>query len=110
VQAGQRRGKGKGNKGGGGASGNSKGKGGKKEYKKQEWELHVTVPSVPFGGDPLAAMRGFQQHEKLLFDPLPASRGGDALQVVWAYPNTYTVGITSLGYQLVRSDPPPPKP
>jgi hypothetical protein len=70
----------------------------------------VTVPSVPFGGDPLAAMRGFQQHEKLLFDPLPASRGGDALQVVYAYPNTYTVGITSLGYQLVRSRLPRPKP
>lgn len=95
---------------------------------KKEWETHVTVracaftrargsfmlpqawmssqvESTPFGGDPLAAMRAFQAHEKLLFDPLPASRSGDPLQVVYAYPNTYCVGITSLGYQLVRAPP-----
>lgn len=30
------------------------------------------------------------------------ARRNAALQVVYAYPNEYTVGITSLGYQLVR--------
>ncbi|MEN9216302.1 MAG: radical SAM protein [Gloeomargarita sp. HHBFW_bins_162] len=31
----------------------------------------------------------------------PAVPAGDAVPVVWAFPNTYTVGITSLGYQLI---------
>ncbi|WP_313887503.1 radical SAM protein [Nodosilinea sp. LEGE 07088] len=37
--------------------------------------------------------------ETLLFEP--AAPGGDALSVVFAFPNEYTVGITSLGYQVV---------
>ncbi|KAI3436868.1 hypothetical protein D9Q98_006278 [Chlorella vulgaris] len=37
--------------------------------------------------------------EILCFDPVPAARG--ALQVLYAYPNDYSVGITSLGFQLV---------
>lgn len=47
-------------------------------------------------------MRAFAAEETLLFTPL-RPRLGDAslLRVVYAYPNTYTVGITSLGYQLV---------
>jgi radical SAM superfamily enzyme YgiQ (UPF0313 family) len=37
--------------------------------------------------------------ETILFDPVPGR--ADALNVVYAYPNEYSVGITSLGYQLV---------
>lgn len=37
--------------------------------------------------------------ERLLFDPAAAET--DAIPVVFAFPNTYTVGITSLGYQIV---------
>ncbi|MEL6222066.1 MAG: radical SAM protein, partial [Cyanobacteria bacterium J06627_8] len=37
--------------------------------------------------------------ERLLFSPaLPRD---DAVPVIFAFPNTYTVGITSLGYQVV---------
>ena len=38
-------------------------------------------------------------HETLLFEPAVAEVG--ALKTVLAFPSTYTVGITSLGYQLV---------
>jgi hypothetical protein len=51
----------------------------------------------------LSAMREFEQDEKLMFNVVPAGR--DAIQCVYAYPNTYTVGICSLGYQLVRIVP-----
>jgi radical SAM superfamily enzyme YgiQ (UPF0313 family) len=37
--------------------------------------------------------------ETLLFTP--ATPQGDYLQVVYAFPNTYSVGITSLGYQMI---------
>lgn len=37
--------------------------------------------------------------ERLLFQPTPAS--GDAIPLIFAFPNEYTVGITSLGYQVV---------
>ena len=37
--------------------------------------------------------------ETLLFEPAPAEAG--ALRAVLAFPSTYTVGITSLGYQVV---------
>eukprot|EP00897_Mesotaenium_endlicherianum_P008087 jgi/Mesen1/7306/ME000374S06665 len=47
----------------------------------------------------LAAMREFAQDERLMFNArTPAA---DALQCIYAYPNEYTVGICSLGYQLV---------
>jgi len=49
----------------------------------------------------MGAMREFQRHETLMFQAVPPD--ADALQVIYAYPNTYTVGITSLGYQLVWS-------
>ena len=40
--------------------------------------------------------------EKLLFEPTqPAT---DAISLVYAFPNTYAVGITSLGYQFVWTD------
>ncbi len=39
------------------------------------------------------------QDETLLFEPTPAQK--DALAVVFAFPNEYSVGITSLGYQVV---------
>ena len=37
--------------------------------------------------------------ETLLFDPAVAA--ADAVPMVFAFPNTYSVGITSLGYQIV---------
>ncbi|MDJ0727291.1 MAG: radical SAM protein [Prochloraceae cyanobacterium] len=37
--------------------------------------------------------------EKLLFTP--ATPNSDAIPVIFAFPNTYSVGITSLGYQIV---------
>lgn len=37
--------------------------------------------------------------ERLLFDP--AAPDSDAIATIYAFPNTYTVGITSLGYQIV---------
>ncbi|NBD33803.1 MAG: radical SAM protein, partial [Cyanobacteria bacterium] len=37
--------------------------------------------------------------ERLLFTP--ASPRSDALPVIYAFPNTYTIGITSLGYQVI---------
>jgi radical SAM superfamily enzyme YgiQ (UPF0313 family) len=37
--------------------------------------------------------------ERLLFTPAPAAP--DAIPLVFAFPNEYTVGITSLGYQVV---------
>lgn len=44
-------------------------------------------------------MRDFAKDEALLFSPVPAADG--AVRCVYAYPNDYTVGITSLGFQLV---------
>jgi len=46
-------------------------------------------------------MRAYAAEEKLLFTPRRPSPTEDALRVVYAYPNSYSVGITSLGYQLV---------
>ncbi len=37
--------------------------------------------------------------ERLLFEPV--SPDPEAVAVVYAFPNTYTVGITSLGYQMI---------
>lgn len=37
--------------------------------------------------------------ERLLFEPVTPTQ--NAIPLVFAFPNTYTVGITSLGYQLV---------
>ncbi|AFY37336.1 Radical SAM domain protein [[Leptolyngbya] sp. PCC 7376] len=39
------------------------------------------------------------EQERLLFDPVTPQQ--NAIPLVFAFPNTYTVGITSLGYQLV---------
>lgn len=44
-------------------------------------------------------MRDFAKDETLMFSPVPAAEG--AVRCVYAYPNDYTVGITSLGFQLV---------
>lgn len=41
------------------------------------------------------------REEILFFDPVTPD--GDALPIVFAFPNTYSVGITSLGYQVVWS-------
>ncbi len=43
--------------------------------------------------------QSYFQSEHLLFDP--ATPDHDAVNIVFAFPNTYTVGITSLGYQGV---------
>ena len=37
--------------------------------------------------------------ERLLFEPTPS--GVDAVELIFAFPNSYSVGITSLGYQVV---------
>ena len=37
--------------------------------------------------------------ERLLFEPTPS--GVDAVPIIFAFPNSYSVGITSLGYQVV---------
>lgn len=39
------------------------------------------------------------ENERLLFEPVTPAQ--NAIPLVFAFPNTYTVGITSLGYQLV---------
>jgi radical SAM superfamily enzyme YgiQ (UPF0313 family) len=41
------------------------------------------------------------QAERLLFTP--AAAAADAISTIFAFPNTYSVGITSLGYQVVWS-------
>ncbi len=45
-------------------------------------------------------MRMFAADETLLFTPVPPAVE-DPLRVVYSYPNEYSVGITSLGFQLV---------
>ena len=39
------------------------------------------------------------QEEKLLFTPSISKQ--NSIPTIFAFPNTYTVGITSLGYQLI---------
>ena len=39
------------------------------------------------------------KHEKLLFTPVTPD--DDAIPVIFAFPNEYSVGITSLGYQII---------
>ncbi|MFM7441714.1 MAG: radical SAM protein, partial [Snowella sp.] len=39
------------------------------------------------------------KHEKLLFTPVTSE--DDAIPVIFAFPNEYSVGITSLGYQII---------
>ena len=41
----------------------------------------------------------FLKSERLLFDPVAPN--ADAVPLVFAFPNDYTIGITSLGYQVV---------
>jgi hypothetical protein len=61
-----------------------------------------TTPAPPPPGGGEAAMRVFAQDEILFFTPRRRDHGSDtALRVIYAYPNDYNVGITSLGYQLV---------
>ena len=52
---------------------------------------------------PELQMSQFKRDEVVMFDSVKAAPG--ALQIVYAYPNDYTVGITSLGYQLVCPTP-----
>jgi radical SAM superfamily enzyme YgiQ (UPF0313 family) len=56
----------------------------------------------PLRGSPEAAMPVFDSSfdaERLLFTP--ATPDSDATPVIFAFPNEYSVGITSLGYQIV---------
>lgn len=46
-------------------------------------------------------MSDFLAAEQLLFQPATPDVG--SLPVIYAFPNTYTVGITSLGYQMIWS-------
>ena len=55
------------------------------------WQNSVTSPN-PVAASPFL-------DETLLFEPVTATE--DALLVIFAFPNTYSVGITSLGYQVV---------
>ena len=48
---------------------------------------------------PEALNQAYFQSEHLLFEPTTPDH--DAVNIVFAFPNTYTVGITSLGYQGV---------
>ncbi len=41
------------------------------------------------------------QEEKVLFEPTYGQGSSDVLEVIYAFPNEYTIGITSLGYQVV---------
>jgi radical SAM superfamily enzyme YgiQ (UPF0313 family) len=41
------------------------------------------------------------QEEKMLFEPTYGLGEADVLEVIYAFPNEYTIGITSLGYQVV---------
>lgn len=48
---------------------------------------------------PLAALNAVFSDERLLFTP--AQPQADAIPVIFSFPNEYSVGITSLGYQVV---------
>lgn len=54
---------------------------------------------TPTNANSKPKMQNLAGEEILLFDSVAPSK--DALRVIYAYPNEYTVGITSLGYQLV---------
>ena len=56
------------------------------------------LPLTPQSLQYVSPYNMFQQ-ENLLFTP--ASPHNDAVPVIFAFPNEYTVGITSLGYQIV---------
>jgi hypothetical protein len=76
-------------------------KGGKSATKtRRQQHDNSKAPGASRGKSKLSQMVQFKADEVLLFDPVPAGRNA-ALQVVYAYPNEYSVGITSLGYQLV---------
>ncbi|EFN58743.1 hypothetical protein CHLNCDRAFT_140442 [Chlorella variabilis] len=76
---------------GGGGGGGAKRRGREKQQQQQQAAAPPRSKTLH--------MAECKADEILCFDPVPAARG--ALQVLYAYPNTYSVGITSLGYQLV---------
>lgn len=47
-----------------------------------------------------SAMTDFAKDEKLLFSPQPSTSAA-SLSCIYAFPNEYTVGICSLGYQII---------
>lgn len=49
-------------------------------------------------------MQQFKKEETLFFDPTPTATNraiDETIEIVYAYPNEYAVGICSLGYQIV---------
>ena len=46
-------------------------------------------------------MREFAQDVKLLFTLVLSNASAVVVKAIYAYPNTYMVGISYLGYQLV---------
>lgn len=62
-------------------------------------------PAVP-SSVRLSRLNELRSSEKLFFDPMEGLRAasgdhGDTLNVVYAYPSVYEVGLCSLGYQLI---------
>ena len=84
----------------GAGSSSSNGKSGRKQdQKQQKKQQQQDGGGTTSQRSKAALMAEFRADEITLFDGVPPGR--EALQVVYAYPNEYTVGITSLGYQLV---------
>lgn len=70
---------------------------------RQRSNVVASVQSVP-QKERLSNMSEWQQDETLFFNRTPRRIGQEAegvVQVVYAYPNVYQVGICSLGYQMV---------
>lgn len=86
--------KSKGSKGGGAGAKKSEGIKGREAKEK-----HAAMAPQHQKQAKVAAMREFAQDERLLFTGVAA--GKDAIRCIYAFPNEYTVGICSLGYQLV---------
>lgn len=49
----------------------------------------------------VGALAGFKADEHLLFQENKPPQASSVVNIIYAYPNEYTVGICSLGYQLV---------
>lgn len=68
--------------------------------RKRRHQRHRTLCGVGKDRDmSLESLARVKGDEIVLFKPVPGI--SDGLRVVYAYPNEYSVGITSLGYQLV---------
>lgn len=78
--------------------GKSTHRGGQSSSKHKAPSKHVLHDPQPNG----ATLSTYKADEQLLFQEIkPSFASGNPITVVYAYPNEYTVGICSLGYQLV---------